>query len=74
MNMKTRFALILTACAMLLAIPGLRAQPNLQQILKDNAVGAHWIYHDFAKGVAEVAEKLFQRSKSIATACAIVGV
>ena len=49
--MKTRA--ILGACAMLLAAASLRAQPNLQQILKDNAVGAHWIYDDFAKGVTE---------------------
>lgn len=47
------FACILGFCAMLLAAASLCAQPNLQLILKDNAVGAHWIYDDFAKGVTE---------------------
>lgn len=51
--MNARSSLYATAGALLLAVGNLHAQPNLREILKDTAVGAHWIYDDFAKGVTE---------------------
>lgn len=51
--MNTRFIPYATAGALLLAVGGLHAQPNLREILKDTAVGAHWIYDDFAKGITD---------------------
>ena len=51
--MKMRFPSVLCTGAALLAAASLSAQPSLQQTLKDTAVGAHWIYDDFAKAVAE---------------------
>jgi hypothetical protein len=39
--------------ALLTGGAALSAQPNLQQLLKDTEVGAHWIYDDYAQAVAQ---------------------
>ena len=48
-----RLTPIVVTGAMFLVAASLCAQSNLQQVLKDTAVSAHWIYDDFTKGVAE---------------------
>jgi len=51
--MKPRFVLPVVGCALALAALGLRAQPSLQQGLKDTNIAVHWIYDDFAKAVTQ---------------------
>lgn len=50
--MKTSFILP-TAVALMLAAASLGAERTLQEILKDTAIGAHWIYDDFTKAVTQ---------------------
>jgi len=52
LNMNTRFLLTVVASAMMFSTASLSAQPNLQQVLKDTAVAAHWIYDDYTQAVA----------------------
>mgnify|MGYP001561431792 CR=1 FL=1 len=51
-TMKTPFILP-TAAVLMLAAASLGAERTLQETLKDTAIGAHWIYDDFAKAVTQ---------------------
>jgi hypothetical protein len=52
LNMNSRFLLPVLASVAVFSTAGLSAQPNLQQVLKDTAVAAHWIYDDYTQAVA----------------------
>jgi hypothetical protein len=52
LNMNTRFLLTVVASTIMFSTASLSAQPNLQQMLKDTAVAAHWIYDDYTQAVA----------------------
>jgi hypothetical protein len=51
-KMKTRLLLPVIASAIMSSTASLFAQSNLQQMLKDTAVAAHWIYDDYTQAVA----------------------
>jgi len=50
--MKTSLQWIVVGFATLLPASRLSAQPNLQEMLKDTSVAAHWIYDDYTQAVA----------------------
>ncbi len=54
--MKTPLVVLAAVVGLLTGGPAPLAQPNLQQVLKDTEVGAHWIYDDYAKAVAQAKE------------------
>lgn len=51
--MRTRWTAVAMIGAVVVAAVAFTAQSDLQQMLKDTGVGAHWIYDDFNQAVAQ---------------------